>query len=89
MSQHEKRFVNTEKCCNEILFCCMPCVGIFWMGENLCKGLLIGCFSFKRNSTTRDVSPAVTHSEINDTVEDVEETEFVDFSEEAKDASYI
>jgi hypothetical protein len=72
------------------------------MGENLCKGVFLWacwlgscqCFNFKRTPTRRDVSPVTTQREINETVTDIDEiedvdVEFVDFSEETKDASYI
>jgi len=100
--QRRERNINTEKCCNEIMCCCMPCIGIFMMGENLCKGVFLWacwlgscqCFNFKRTPTRRDVSPVITQREINEMVTDIEEiedvdVEFVDFSEETKDASYI
>jgi hypothetical protein len=86
----EERNINAEKCYNEVVCCCMPCIGIckgmflwvFWIG-------MCGCINYKRTPTVRDVSPVVTHSEINEVVDDVEEIEFVDFSEECKDATRV
>lgn len=101
--QRPERHINTEKCCNEMMCCCMPCIGIFMAGENLCKGLFLGalwlcscqCFNFERKPTRREVSPVITQREINqmeadiEEIEGIEEIEFVDFSEETKEASDV
>ena len=98
--QRQERNINTEKCCNEMMCCCMPCIGIFMAGENLCKGLFLGalwlcscqCFNFERKPTRREVSPVISQREINEMVTDIDEiedVEFVNFAEETKEASDV
>ena len=99
--QRPERHINTEKCCNELLCCCMPCISIFMIGETFCKGMFLGalwlcsCQCFKSKTPRREVRPIITQHEINqmeadvEEIEGIEEIEFVDFSEETKEASDV
>ena len=93
---------NTEKYCNELLCCCMPCIEILGAGENMCKGIFLGvlwilscpciilsclCFS-KKCIIPCQVTP---NSEVNIEEENIEEENEdvfeIEFSEETKDAN--
>ena len=98
--QREKRNINTEEHSNVSMCCCMPCIGAFVIGENICKGIFLGilwilscpCVKIKCINPCRVTPNNDLHIEVIDTncttnteYDNEDMMEIVPFSEETKE----